>query len=64
MSLSEKCLRKEQDERPADGGVVASEMALYQAEVRDRLQRAEIERATAEAEARVQRPRRVRSGNG
>ncbi len=52
VSLAERCLRRERDERPADGGVVADEIASYQAEVRERLQRAEIERATAESESR------------
>ncbi|NLS96725.1 MAG: protein kinase [Planctomycetaceae bacterium] len=50
-SLAQRCLRKEQYDRPADGKAVALEMALYHTEVRERLQRAEIERATAEAEA-------------
>lgn len=52
VSLAGRCLRKQPDERPADGGLVADELALYQAEVRERLQRAEIERATAESESR------------
>ncbi len=51
-SLAERCLRKEQDGRPSDGGAVADEIALYQAEVGERLHRAEIERATAESESR------------
>jgi len=52
VALAEACLRREQNERPADGGVVAAEIESYQADVRERLQRVEIERATAEAESR------------
>jgi WD40 repeat protein len=52
VSLAERCLRKEPNERLADGGAVAGEVALYQADVRRRWQQAEVERATAEAESR------------
>lgn len=52
VNLARRCLGKERHERPNEGGEVAAAITAYQVEVQERLQRADIARATAEAESR------------
>ncbi len=49
VALARACLADDPRARPANAGVVSSRMEAYRAGVRDRLHRAEIERAAAEA---------------
>ncbi|HEY7314137.1 MAG TPA: tetratricopeptide repeat protein [Gemmataceae bacterium] len=56
--LCRACLAAEPQERPRHAGVVAERLASYQAEVRERLRRAELEQARAEVTAREERKRR------
>lgn len=58
VALAKKCLAADRDQRPANAGVVAAEVAGYQARVRERLRQAELGRATAQARADVERKRR------
>jgi serine/threonine-protein kinase len=51
IALAKKCLAAEMDLRPSDAGVVSDALAAYQSEVQDRLRKAEVERAAAEARA-------------
>jgi serine/threonine-protein kinase len=56
--LCRECLAAECEGRPCHAGVVAKRVAAYQAEVQERLRRAELERARAEVQAREERRRR------
>jgi hypothetical protein len=58
VHLCRECLAPEREGRPRNAAVVAERLAAYQAEVRERLRRAELERARAEVEARERRKRR------
>jgi serine/threonine-protein kinase len=65
IALVRKCLAAEKGLRPGDAGALANAVAAYQAEVQERLRRAELERAAAqvraeEARVRVQAERRAR----
>ena len=52
VALCRACLSAEPRQRPRHAGVVAERLASYQAEVRERLRLAELERARAEVKAR------------
>ncbi len=58
VALCRACLSAEPRQRPRHAGVVAERLASYQAEVRERLRLAELERARAEVKAQEQRKRR------
>jgi tetratricopeptide (TPR) repeat protein len=58
VQLCRDCLAAERLERPRHAGVVADRLASYQAEVRERLRQAELERARIEVQALEQRKRR------
>jgi len=58
VTLCKECLAPERQGRPADAGAVAARVAAHQAAVRERLRRAELERAAAEARAVEERKRR------
>jgi serine/threonine-protein kinase len=58
VDLCRECLAAERLQRPRHAGVVAERLASYQAEVRERLRQAELERARAEVQAREERKRR------
>jgi tetratricopeptide (TPR) repeat protein len=58
VRLAEDCLRPEPAERPTDGSVVAARLADYLAGVQERLRRAEVGQARAEARAEGERTRR------
>ncbi|QDU20744.1 bifunctional serine/threonine-protein kinase/formylglycine-generating enzyme family protein [Urbifossiella limnaea] len=58
LSLAKQCLSPRPTDRPADGTVVAAELAAYRAGVEARLRQAETDRAAAEAKAEEQRKRR------
>ena len=58
MDLCRECLAAERLQRPRHAGVVAERLASYQAEVRERLRQAELERARAEVKALEERKRR------
>jgi serine/threonine-protein kinase len=49
VTLCKLCLAAERGDRPRDGGGVADSVSAYQAEVQERLRRAELERAAADA---------------
>jgi serine/threonine-protein kinase len=49
IALAKDCLAIDRDARPRNAGVVAERLATYSATVADRLRRAELERAAAEA---------------
>jgi tetratricopeptide (TPR) repeat protein len=49
VRLAQECLAETPDERPANAKVVAERMALYRTSAQERLRRAEVERAAAEA---------------
>src|SRR5262249_1692798 len=51
VGLVKRCLAAEPWERPRDAGQVAQEVAAYRPSVDERLRRAELDRATAEARA-------------
>jgi serine/threonine-protein kinase len=57
-ALCKRCLAASPGDRPSDAGQVAQRVASYLAEVRERLQAAEIERAAAQARACEERKRR------
>jgi eukaryotic-like serine/threonine-protein kinase len=58
VDLCRECLAAERLQRPRHAGVVAERLASYQAEVRERLRQAELERARAEVKALEERKRR------
>jgi serine/threonine-protein kinase len=58
VELCRACLAPEPRHRPRDAGVVADCLASYQAEVRERLRRAELELARAEVRVFERRKRR------
>ncbi len=57
--LCHECLSPNREERPRDAAVVAKRVAAYQAEVQERLWRAELERVAAETRAREEQARAV-----
>ena len=57
-ALCRECLTPAREGRPRDAGVVADRVAAYQAEVQERLRRAELERTEAQVKAREERKRR------
>ncbi len=58
VQLCRECLASEREGRPRNADVVAKRLAAYQAEMQERLRRAELERARAEVQAREERKRR------
>ncbi|MGH7168901.1 MAG: tetratricopeptide repeat protein [Gemmataceae bacterium] len=58
VALCRECLAAERLQRPRHAGVVAERLASYQAEVRERLRQAELERARSEVKALEERKRR------
>jgi tetratricopeptide (TPR) repeat protein len=58
IALAKDCLASERERRPRDAGAVAERVAAYEAEVQERLRRAELEQAAAEARAAEERKRR------
>src|SRR5262249_48300677 len=58
VRLARACLAPRREERPGDAGVVAWEMADYEAGVQERLRQAEWERAQAQVRAAEERKRR------
>jgi serine/threonine-protein kinase len=58
VRLCKACLAAEPSARPRDAGEIAQAVAAYQAEVQERLRRAELEKAMAEARAAGERKRR------
>jgi serine/threonine-protein kinase len=58
VRLARSCLGARPEDRPADASAVAQAVASYQAGVQERLRRAEVERAAAEARAVEERKRR------
>jgi tetratricopeptide (TPR) repeat protein len=58
VQLCRECLAPEREGRPRHAGVVAERLASYQADVRERLRQAELERARAEVQALEERKRR------
>jgi serine/threonine-protein kinase len=51
ITLAKSCLDPEPERRPRDAAAVAERLAIYLAEVQERLRRAEVERAAAQARA-------------
>jgi eukaryotic-like serine/threonine-protein kinase len=58
VALTGACLSADPEQRPRDAGVVALRMTEYRAGVQERLRGAELERAAAQARARVERKAR------
>jgi serine/threonine protein kinase len=58
VALCRECLSAEREPRPRDAGVVAKRAAEHQAEVQERLRRAEMERVEEQLKAREERKRR------
>jgi tetratricopeptide (TPR) repeat protein/tRNA A-37 threonylcarbamoyl transferase component Bud32 len=58
MQLAKACLTPERAERPRHAGVVAEAVTAYEAQVRERLQQAEVARAQALVKVREERKRR------
>jgi serine/threonine-protein kinase len=58
LGLARHCLAAEPEDRPRDGAAVAAAMTAYLGGVRDRLRRAELERAAAQVKAAEERKRR------
>ncbi len=58
VRLARMCLAGEREARLRDAGAVAAAVTAYQAGVAERLRRAELERAAAEARAKEERKRR------
>jgi serine/threonine protein kinase len=56
-SLCRECLASDREGRPRDAETVVKRVAAYQAEVQERLRRAELERAAAQVKAREERKR-------
>jgi serine/threonine protein kinase len=57
-TLGRECLSPQREDRPRDAAVVAKRVAAYQAEVQERLKRAEVERAESQLKAREDRKQR------
>jgi hypothetical protein len=57
VDLCRECLAAERLHRPRQAGIVAERLASYQAEVRERLRQAELERARAEVQVLEERKR-------
>lgn len=51
IALCKRCLRPEQDQRPADGTAVADAVAAYRAGREERVRKAEVDRVAAESRA-------------
>lgn len=58
IDLARRCLAPEQEDRPADGRVVAAEVARIRQAAEERARRAELERAEAQVRAAEQGKRR------
>ncbi len=58
VALAKRCLAAKAEERPRDAGETAAAVMEYQRSVTERLRRAELERAAAEARAGAERKRR------
>jgi serine/threonine protein kinase/Flp pilus assembly protein TadD len=58
VALCRDCLAAAPEGRPQDAGAVAARVAAHQAAVRERLRRAELERAEARVQAEEERKRR------
>jgi tetratricopeptide (TPR) repeat protein len=58
VELARDCLAPNREGRPRHAGIVAERVAAYQAGVRERLRRAELERARAQVKAAEERKRR------
>jgi hypothetical protein len=58
VALAKRCLAAEPWERPRQAGEVAAAVTAYQQSVSERLRRAELERAAAQARAEEERKRR------
>jgi Flp pilus assembly protein TadD len=58
VALARDCLAAEREARPRDAGVVAARVTAYRAGVQERLRRAELDRAAAQAKAAEERKRR------
>src|SRR5262249_53860810 len=58
IALARKCLAPDKQQRPRDGGVVAEDLAAYQAGGREGLHQAAIDRAQAQARAAEEQRRR------
>ena len=56
-TLCRACLEPEREGRPRNAGILAERVAAYQAEVQERLRRAELERVAAETRAREEEAR-------
>jgi tetratricopeptide (TPR) repeat protein len=57
-ALCRECLASEREGRPRDAEALAQRVAAYQAEVQERLRRAELERAEAQVKVQEERKRR------
>jgi serine/threonine-protein kinase len=55
IALARKCLAAEMDLRPRDAGAVSNAVSAYETQVQERLRKAELERAAAEARAQEER---------
>jgi tetratricopeptide (TPR) repeat protein/tRNA A-37 threonylcarbamoyl transferase component Bud32 len=58
IALAKDCLAVERDARPIDAGAVSNALALYQADVEERLRKAQVERAAAQVKVAEERKRR------
>jgi serine/threonine-protein kinase len=58
IALAKKCLAPRREDRPADSAAVARALSAYRDGVQQRLRRAELERAAAQARAEEERKRR------
>jgi serine/threonine-protein kinase len=58
VQLCRECLAPEREGRPRNAEAVAKRLASYQAEVQERLRRAEVERAAAQVKPQEERKRR------
>jgi tetratricopeptide (TPR) repeat protein len=58
VGLAKRCLAPQREGRPRDAGALAAELTAYLGSVEDRLRRAELKRAAAEARAVEERKRR------
>jgi tetratricopeptide (TPR) repeat protein len=54
-SLAQQCLNADPEARPADAGIIAAGVTAYLSSAAERLRHAEMERAAAEASAKVER---------